>query len=157
MEFPFDLIRELNFTNRRAPLSPDMRPLHKISQILLVLHKASYQNSASLIKLQMFNWAFRSMEGILALKAVKNKEFHSLVRFDPSLNRALNLALAQSVTVFSNSGKFTATPTGLVLAKTILNDNQLMAHEKSVISEIGRISDGDVKTLFGKRYSTWQS
>ncbi len=152
MEFPFELISEINFTTRHVPISYDLRPLHKVTQILLVLRLASYQNTGSLVKLQLFNWAFKSTEGAAVLSTLKGTPQLTPLRFDPSVNRALSFAIAQGLVEFKvTSGKFSILESGLRLCNAVMQDAELLSKEKEIIRGVGRVSDNLVHDAFRKR------
>lgn len=52
MDLPLENIHTINFKRKKVPLSPELRPLYKISLIILILYLSSNKQTASLLKLQ---------------------------------------------------------------------------------------------------------
>ncbi|MEH7774518.1 hypothetical protein, partial [Bacillus altitudinis] len=60
MDLPLDEIEEINFNRKKIPISPELRPIYRISQIILVMELSSTMKTASLLKLQLFNWGLQN-------------------------------------------------------------------------------------------------
>jgi len=115
MDLPFDEIKEVRFSRKRVPISPEMRPIYRISQIILVLHLSSTKQTASLLKLQLFNWGLQNEGRYEQLLKLKETSYFPIIRFDPFLNRALNFGVAMGVFLFNDkTGKFSLTEKGEV-------------------------------------------
>jgi hypothetical protein len=139
MDFPFELIKEVNFKSRKVPLSPDLRPMKKISQILLVLFLASRNSSASIMKLQLFNWAFKTNDPLKTLLNFVENRSSSVIRIDPTLIRAINIAMAEGYIEFNESSKkFSLLDKGISLATSIMGVDDILNTEKVVLNTIGK-------------------
>ena len=149
---PFSNITTFRFAKQPIPLPPDLRPMWKISQILLVLKMCSRSEKASLLKLQLFNWALASSDSMEQLISYirENEEGRkpNTIRLVPSLNRAVEFAVGEDLIDIDRSGKFTLTHTGDTLAKRIINDDELFAAEKRSLRFLGlSVSEVKVKNL----------
>jgi hypothetical protein len=154
MDLPLDEIKEIRFSRKRVPISPELRPMYRISQIILILHLSSTKQTASLLKLQLFNWGLQNegrYEGLLKLK--EETSHFPIIRFDPFLNRALNYGVAMSVFSFSDkNGKFTLTEKGEVLAQRILKEDVFLEEKKFLKAIKKSLSDTYILQLFKERY-----
>lgn len=153
MDLPFDEIKEIKFRRKRVPISPELRPMYRISQIILVLYLSSTKQTASLLKLQLFNWSFQNEGRYERLLNLKDTKDFPIICFDPFLNRALNYGVAMGVFVFNDgTGKFSLTDQGEVFAKKIL-DEDVFVEEKNFLKSIKKsLSDTYILSLFKERY-----
>lgn len=153
MDLPFDEIKEIRFIRKRIPMSPELRPMYRISQIILILHLSSTKQTASLLKLQLFNWGFQNegrFERLLNLKETSN---FPIIRFDPFLNRALNYGVAMGFFLFNDkTGKFSLAEKGEVLAQRILNEDVFIEEKKFLKAIKKSLSDTYILQLFKERY-----
>ncbi|WP_339194513.1 hypothetical protein MKY27_09195 [Solibacillus sp. FSL R5-0449] len=155
MDLPFDEIKEIRFSRKKVPISPELRPMYRISQITLILHLSSTKQTASLLKLQLFNWGMQNhgrYERLLNLKETGN---FPIISFDPFLNRALNYGVAMGVFIFNDStGKFSLTEKGEVFAQSILKEDVFL-EEKNFLTTIKKsLSDKYILQIFKERYSS---
>lgn len=155
MDLPFEEIKEIRFSRKRIPISPELRPMYRISQIILVLYLSSTKQTASLLKLQLFNWGLLNEERYKRLLNLKESVSFPIIRFDPFLNRALNYAVAMEVLTFNEkTGKFTLTEKGEVIAQRIIKDN-IFEEEIKFLKQIKKsLSDAFILQLFKERYSS---
>lgn len=153
MDLPLDEIKEIRFSRKRVPISPELRPMYRISQIILILHLSSTRQTASLLKLQLFNWCLQNegrYERLLKLKETSN---FPIIRFDPFLNRALNYGVAMGVFSFNDkTGKFSLTEKGEALAQNILKEDVFIEEKKFLKAIKKSLSDAYILQLFKERY-----
>src|SRR5690606_16062641 len=93
-----DLVEPLIFRSRPEPIPGDLRPLWRIGIILLILDLTSRGGKSTLGRLHVLSWAVRTRETRENLLRVIREEVspHTLiVRIEPSLNRAIDLALGE--------------------------------------------------------------
>ncbi|MEK4192837.1 hypothetical protein NYE59_07175 [Paenibacillus sp. FSL L8-0323] len=155
MELPYENAEKITFTRRKIPVSPEYRPLTKIAQIVLVLSIASWGKSANLLKFQLLNWVFKSTERDLILLAIIQDPLITppIISMDPSVNRALQFAVADRLISFSEStGKFTLLPKGEEFAEAIKKEKEIFISEKEILKRIGfKVNDKVISTLFKER------
>ncbi|WP_262177385.1 hypothetical protein [Saccharococcus sp. Marseille-Q5394] len=155
MDLPFDEIKEIRFSRKRVPISPEMRPIYRISQIILVLHLSSTKQTASLLKLQLFNWGLQNEGRYERLIKLKETSYFPIIHFDPFLNRALTLGVAMGVFSFNDkTGKFSLTEKGEILAQSILNEDVFLEEKKFLKTIRKSLSDTYILNLFKERYSS---
>ena len=153
MDLPLDEIKEIRFSRKRVPIAPELRPMYRISQIVLILHLSSTKQTASLLKLQLFNWSLQNEGRYERLLKLKETNYFPIIRFDPFLNRALNYGVAMSVFSFNDkTGKFSLTEKGEVLAKRILNGDVFIEEIKFLKAIKKSLSDTYISQLFKERY-----
>lgn len=156
MEFPYELLDEIRFVRRDVSISPDLRPLQRIAEILLILGLCCTKQSASVLKLQLFNWGLKSTDGIqslLNLSEVEDSYKFPIIRFDPFLNRAIGYGLGEDVFfIEENTGKIKITADGMLFLTRIMESDEVMTREKQTLREIGIISETKVSNLFRKRF-----
>ena len=68
----------ISFTERKTPLYPSYRPMYKVAQILLILHYNGFAGKASLLKLHLITWAFKSIENRQTLLAFISNSNNSI-------------------------------------------------------------------------------
>ncbi|AKC64629.1 MULTISPECIES: hypothetical protein [Bacillus] len=153
MDLPLDEIEEINFNRKKIPISPELRPIYRISQIILVMELSSTMKTASLLKLQLFNWGLQNEERYERLFKLKETKDFPIIRFDPFLNRALNYGVAMQVFSFNvKTGKFSLTEKGELLAQKILKGD-VFSKEKVFLKTIKKsLSDKYILQLFKERY-----
>ena len=153
MDLPLDEIKEINFIRKKMPISPELRPIYRISQIIIIMELSSTKKAASLLKLQLFNWGLQNEERYERLLKLKETNQFPIIRFDPFLNRALNYGVAMQVFLFNvKTGKFSLTEKGEVLALKILKDD-VFSKEKVLLKTIKKsLSDKYILELFKERY-----
>lgn len=151
-----DLLEQLGgvrirFASQPSALQADLRPVWRLTILLLILHKCCRNHRSSLQKLHVLNWAIRQPDARRTLLGVLDGEEHpdvAIVRFDPALNRALDLARAEMLIESVGDGKFQITAKGQALAEAVLSDPDCMRDEKQFLVEIGnRLTETRVTKL----------
>jgi len=142
IEFPFQAIDTLTFSPRPQPLPASLRPVYRIALIVLVLKTNCRGNTASLLKLQFFNWLLKSsslqelIEDRLTHQSVFTLE---LIHLDPMVNLALKYAFADNLISVTNNSKYKLTEKGNEFADRILQDEQsVLAGEREFLVRIGK-------------------
>lgn len=145
-DFPFDAVRELTFTARPRPLSAAMRPLYRIALLLLVLRLNCQSGTASLFKLQFFNWVLKDARLRDFVKSrAKNQSIFDLaiLHMDPMVNLALKYAYAEGLLQVTSNSKFSLTDKGRHFTDSLLDEaDGTMTLEREFLGSIGtRISE----------------
>lgn len=142
IDFPFQAINKLTFSPRPQPLPASLRPLYRIALITLVLKTNCQSNTASMLKLQFFNWLLKSsslqevIEDLLTHKSVFTRE---LIHLDPMVNLALKYAIADNLISVTNNSKYKLTIKGNEFADRILQDEQpTLSDERELLVRIGK-------------------
>ena len=143
------------FSKRPVPIPADLRPGWRIGIILLLLIKCCRQQRSSFARLHVLNWGIRTrqsqeqliqaVEGNLSLNAV-------LVRYEPSLNRAVDLAIGEQLVNQVSGDHLELTALGLQMANNIDNRQDAYIQEKQFMNCIGkRLTEKLVNQSFGWR------
>jgi len=138
------------FTERPIPLYPSYRPMYKVSLILLILSINGYAGKATLLKLHLFSWALKSHKNLDALKDFVVSNYRKDLKFfgiELTLNRALNLAIAEKLISFHDD-KYFLLDKGTEFSKYLIKTPELFVYEKQVLKVIGKnITDEKMNEL----------
>lgn len=141
------------FNERPESIPGDLRPLWRIGLLLLILYVASRAKKTSFGRLHVLNWALRSDEGRDALLGMLEGRLSPgtvVVRIEPSLNRAVDLAHGESLLRKVGGDRIELTPTGEAEAKRILEQNELFVSEREYLEQVGKkLTEKLVSELFG--------
>jgi hypothetical protein len=131
-----------DFLERPYPTSADLRPEWRIGTILLSLKKC-WANRANLRQLHVLNWAMRTPESRTTLIRILNGELspdEAIVRFDPTLERALRFAEGEKLIVITGEVVF-LTDKGETFVNRINSDEDCLRWEKDFLTQIqGKLS-----------------
>ena len=156
IEFPFDRVRSLTFTQRPRPVSANLRPLYRIYLLILVLRLNCSRGTASLLKLQFFNWMLKSDEVrdyVRRLSRTQSLFTLNLVHMDPMVNLALRFAFAEGLIQVTAQSKYELTDKGSRYADSILqSDDTVLSSEREFLLYIGKsISEVKLQRDLGLR------
>lgn len=130
------------FVFRDQPVSvpADLRPIWRLSLLMLVLNRSCRQGKASLQKLHVLNWALRTPESrhamIEALEGTSAPDT-ALVRFDPALNKTLDFARGEGLVEVLDGPRYQITPKGLAIAEDLAKDPNAFMVEQSFLETVG--------------------
>ena len=136
---PNDLDVAYTFQLRPIPLPANLRAELRIALLLLTLDQC-HSKRATRKHLHVLNWAIRDFKGKAAFTRVLSGERtpdEAIVRFDPVLDRALDLAIGEKLVFLSGDTVF-VTPKGELLLKEIKRAKDLLLKEKEFLASIGR-------------------
>lgn len=151
IDFPFEAIEALTFAPKPKPLSASLRPVYRIALILLVLKINCRRNTASMLKLQFFNWALKSssLQVFIEKRLIEEQSVFTLelIHLDPMVNLALRYAFADGLISVTSNSKYILTEKGNKFAESILEDERsVLAEEQKLLRRIGqRVSDVTLK------------
>ena len=89
------------FTVRPRPIACELRPVWRLHVLMLILDQC-WGGQASMEQLHVLNWAARTRESrqaFLEFLAGRRTPSQIIVRYDPSLNRAVHFAFAEELVV----------------------------------------------------------
>ena len=145
-EFPFGAVEALTFESRPQPLSATLRPLYRVSLLMLVLRLNCLRGTASLLKLQFFNWVMKSKnlrDHISRLSRTQSVFMLGIIHMDPMVNLALKYAFAEGLVTVTRNSKYKLTDKGQQFTESILSDSEEpLAAEREFLEDLGsRISE----------------
>ncbi|WP_312104024.1 hypothetical protein [Pygmaiobacter massiliensis] len=124
---------------------------YKVSQICLILDKSCWGKSGcSPVKLHMISFALSSKEIMQRLIDFTQSEYASppIVRFDPSVNRAVSFAIADELIIQAANGKYVLTDKGKLLVSEIEKDSEVLVVEKQDLSSLSKkLTEEKIKRL----------
>ena len=140
----------ITFRRRPITIPGDLRPHWQIGIVLLILWKCSQKAKATLQKLHVLNWAIRDVARQRALLGFLDAEVGPeavIVRYEPGLDRALRLAVAEGLLAVVRSNQLQLTPKGSAVAQQIEHAD-CMQMEKKFLDELGlRANETRMKAL----------
>lgn len=155
-EFSFEkLDTRIIFSSRPEAIPGDLRPIWRISIILLILHLASRGGKATLSKLHVLNWAIRTDENRAKLIQVIQGGISPdtiIVRIEPSLNRAIDFARGEGLLEFVKGNRVQLTPQGMMGANNLLEQDGIFLRERAFLEELGKngLTEKVVDSLFSE-------
>lgn len=143
------------FQSRPEAIPGDLRPLWRISIILLILQLASRGGKSSLSKLHVLNWAIRTDENRKELKQVIAGDISPdtiIVRIEPSLNRAIDFARGEGLLEYVTGNRVQLTPQGMIAVNRLLENENLFLEERLFLEELGKngLTEKVVDRLFSE-------
>lgn len=150
-----DLIELLDipFTFQKRPVAipADLRADWRIGVLVLILYISCRGCRASLTKLHVMNWAVRSNEGtelFLKLCVGDVNPDSIIVRFEPWLNRAIDLSIAEGILHRIDGDRVELTPSGKNMAREILGNKECFEKEKEFLQSLRKsISEEKLKKI----------
>lgn len=139
----------LVFTPRPAPVSPRLRPAHRVAVLLEMVDKCR-GGRATLLQLHALDTALadpharRRLAGDLEAEASL-----SVVRVDPALNRAVDRAIGEGLVEMGADAKVTLTEAGRGVLRAI-RDTEILQAERAALAEIPRkVTQAQVRLAAG--------
>ena len=142
------------FTARPEPVPSDLRPNWRISVILLILRIASRGSKSSFGRLHVLNWAIRTQENQETLIKIIGRDISPdtvVVRIEPFLNRAVNLANGEGLVERVSGDRIQLTSKG-ISAADMLRNQEVFIDEQRFLEFIGKaLTEQTVDHLFSRR------
>lgn len=134
---------EFSFNKRFSPIPSDLRPIWKLVIITLILHKCCSKKTCSFQKMQVLCWAVKNKKNqheLLRFVSDKNTNvsFNLVVRYEPSVNRIIEISLAEGYVEQINGNRLRLTDKGESLAIEIEKSNDVFIEEKSFFKSVGK-------------------
>jgi len=141
------------FAARPIAIPPDLRPLWRLTILVLFLQRCCRQGKSSLKKLHVLNWAIRhpaSRQTLLDVLEGRARPDRAIVRFDPAFNRALDLAKGEKLVEQVSGDRFQLTAKGQLVAEEAMKDEECMTSEKWFMSQIAsQVTEAKINKLLG--------
>lgn len=139
----------MNFALRPDPVSPDFRPERRIAVCLLIVEK-SRAGKATWKAMHVLSWALQSskrVEMLANLKFGNGLLDMPLVRFEPALDRALDLAVGLGLLSRESLGPFELTETGRKALAEVREAGVLGSEVAALAAVNGKVSNKDIERL----------
>lgn len=139
------------FRDQPVSVPPDLRPIWRMSLLVLLMTRCCRQGKATLQKLHVLNWALRTPESRDALLEALDGHAapdSNLVRYDPALNKTLDFARAENLVLQLDGGRYQITQKGITLAKELEADSTSFVSERSFLDSVGsRLTEALVERM----------
>ena len=135
------IIKKLSFSQRPISIPAEYRPMYKIALIVMILRICCRAETSNLLKLHLFSWALSSEVNLSILREYVTSNFKSdfsVWGIEPTLNRALQLAIAENICKVVNGKNYKLTEKGFQFYEMIIADSQLYEKEKAFLNFIGK-------------------
>ncbi len=139
----------MDFTARADPISPDFRPERRVAVCMLIIDK-SRAGKASWKAMHVLSWALQSPKRVEMLTNLKNGTNLldvPMVRFEPALDRALDLALGLGFMTRDGVGPFELTDAGREALAEVREAGVLEREVAALAAVNGKVSNRDVERL----------
>lgn len=134
--------KDIVFNSKPTAVPYNYRISYKVSLVCLIIGKCCGKKGCSSIKLQMINAAIcssaKKRELLLLASHQLGKEI-ALVRFDPSISRAICYAIADELIYQQGNGLFRLKEKGKLLVACIYSDSSVMSVEKEFFEELSSL------------------
>jgi hypothetical protein len=141
------------FNKRAIPIPADLRPGWRIAIILLLLKNCCRQQRSSFARLHVLNWGVRTKQSQDALTQAAEGILPPdtlLVRIEPSLNRAVDLAIGEKLLTRAAGDHLELTALGLQIADDIERRDDTYQPERQFMNRLGkRVTEKLIKQVFG--------
>ena len=142
------------FRSRPESIPGDFRPVWRIGLLLLILHVASRGSRSSFGRLHVMNWGIRSRHNHKVLQdmlAGRLRPDTVLVRIEPSLNRAVDLAHGEGLIERVAGDRVRLTTRGEAEADKLLEQKDVYVVEKDFLNALGKhITEAFVDALYSR-------
>jgi hypothetical protein len=151
------------FTRRASPLPADLRPAYRLAILVLIIEHCR-GGKASVEQLHVLDWSIRTAESRhLFIDFINGKKTPSdiIIRYDPSLSRAIDFALAEALITQREAAvagkkapstsvfRFSLTTKGKAVLKELMGMDDCLEEEKIFLEDIGtRITQEQIRGLF---------
>jgi hypothetical protein len=139
-----------SFSATPYPVPADLRPLWRMALVVLMLDKC-WGRRSSVGQLHVFNWGIRtkgSQDAFLRMLGGEIGPDKPIVRFEPSLNRAIDFALGEGLVKKRTHDVIELTEKGVVMARQVQQAPELLGAEKEFLSKIeGKLTQQQINAL----------
>ena len=144
-ESPLALLdKPFRFSRVGESIAGDLRPQWRIAVILLILNEASRGSTSSMAKLHLITWMVRQpyrWELFEEILEGSRRPFGLIVRYEPALVRAIELALGEGLVEFLSGARVKLTDRGqkgaeeIVGSEALIDELEFLRKSKSHLTE----------------------
>lgn len=143
---------KISFERKPVEIPVEYRSIRVMTKIILVIHINSNINAnISLNKIHLLIWALLSKENMNTLleSTINQIQPFFFIHFDPRVNRACNILIAEDLIEYTNHGNICLTPKGVKFAETVINSEKFFDEEIVYLKKLGRDpSEKKIKKFF---------
>jgi hypothetical protein len=133
LDVPYEFVRQTD------PIPASLRPQRRLALLLLLVDKCR-SGKASWKTLHLLSWTVQSPDRvalIMALRAGQDLPDRPVIRFEPALDRAIDLARGLGLLRRNANGTYEMTKEG-VQGLTEINSTPVLELEKAALRDLGR-------------------
>ncbi|MGX9240710.1 hypothetical protein ACWXVW_05265 [Pantoea dispersa] len=135
---------KMSFKSSGTPVDPELRPVWRISILVIILSKLCRGSTASLKKLQVI-YAIISSHEKRESYLLKRLNSEINVRFDPLLDRAISIGVGEGFFEFNSAKSVTLTKIGKSFSLYIYKCSELFVDEKEFLEHFSKTEFSDEK------------
>ncbi|MEQ2026832.1 hypothetical protein ABLB84_13895 [Xenorhabdus szentirmaii] len=124
----------ITFNYRGAHLDPELRPLWRISLLILILMKLCSGNKANSKKLQALYSLVASEKKRHLYTSDRNSHESLNIRFDPLVDRAIDMGVGHCLFELDDAKSVVLTAKGMAFGKSVEKDCNIFILEKDFMS-----------------------
>lgn len=130
---------DIIFNSKPDAVPYNCRISYKVSQLCLLMERCGRAGVCSLVKIHMISYSLISKDNWAKMvDGFSNLEHLPVIRFDPSVNKAILFAIAYGYIEQRNDAKYRLTEKGRQFANKIISDGNLMVNEINVLNTISK-------------------
>ena len=144
MDILKEIPEKMTFNSNGSPVEPEVRPIWRISLLKIILNKLCRGSSSSLKKMQVL-YSLISSADKRARYFSEGAYADISIRFDPLLDKAISLGLAEGIFSLDAAKSVVLTDKGTLLSNKIYKDSSLFVFEKEFIENYSKSEFSDKK------------
>lgn len=147
---PFEDSQKIIFSQKKISIPTDLRPMYKISLILMMLKVNGYSKRLSYLQIQYLNWIIKHMEEVENLNFSNDELPFEIIRPDPFLDIAIEYCIGEKLIQLTTQGKLELTAKAEIFINKVINE-KLLKNEYKVLKNIGakKVTDDKIKIMIG--------
>lgn len=139
----------LNFRSQASPIAPAFRAQRRVPLCLLLVQK-SWGERATWKALHVMNWAIQSerrLSLVIGYRSARDLPDRPIVRFEPALDRALDLAVGLGYLQRLDSGSFQLTDPGREVIADVVKADVLTDERAALASIKGKLPGSEIEKI----------
>lgn len=147
---PFDDSQKIIFSQKKISIPTDLRPMYKISLILMILKINGYNKKLSYLQIQYLNWIIKHKEKIEKLNLSNDELPFDNIRLDPFIDIAIEYSIGEKLIQLTKQGKLELSTKAEVFINKIIKE-KLLNDECVILKNIGsrKITDEKIRLMIG--------
>lgn len=140
---------KIRMVRRPVAVPYNYRIMYKLAQIVLIMSMCCVRKGCSMQKVQMISAGLSSNNDFERLRSfIDGKLQYPIIRYDPSINRAILYSLAEKIIYRQENGLFRLMDKGKSFALELQKDTQIMIFEKAYLREIAdRLTEDKITSV----------
>lgn len=147
---PFEDSQRIIFSQKKISIPTDLRPMYKISLILMMLKINGYSKKLSYLQIQYLNWVIKHKEKIEKLNLSNDELPFDNIRLDPFIDIAIEYSIGENLIKLTKQGKLELSIKAEAFINKIIKE-KLLKDEYTILKDIGsrKITDEKIRLMIG--------